>query len=49
MSDGYERPMSLAAAPLDLVSFDDASFPLAALPCLIGHFTGRFPTLDEVS
>ncbi len=49
MSDGYERPTSLAAAPLDVVSFEDPSCPLTVLPCVVGHLTGRFPTIDEGS
>ncbi len=49
MSDGYERPTTLAAAPLDLGSWAGTDYPLAALPCCLVDFTGRFPTLDEDS
>jgi hypothetical protein len=49
MSDGYERPTTLAAAPLASETWDVASYPLAALPCLVAHLTGRFPTFAEGS
>lgn len=49
MSDGFDRPMSLAAAPLGASAFGEDSCPLAVLPCLVMHLTGRFPTFAEES
>jgi len=49
MSDVYERPTSLAAAPLEFAPFDDPGCPLLALPCAVAHLTGRYPLIPEGS
>jgi hypothetical protein len=49
MSDGYEAPVSLAAAPLGVLGVEEPACPLAVLPCLVSHLTGRFPAFFEVS
>jgi hypothetical protein len=47
VSDGFEHPVSLAAAPLDHASFGEVSYPLTVLPCLSASFAARFPTITE--
>ncbi len=47
MSDGYERPTTLAAIALDYVLSDEPPCPLAALPCHFDYLTGRFPAFAE--
>ena len=47
MSDGFERPTSLAAAPIGLVGFEEIDCPLTVLPCVVGTLTGRFPSPYE--
>lgn len=37
MSDGYERPSSLAAVPLEFVTFDRPEFPLTVAPCALAR------------
>jgi hypothetical protein len=49
MSDGFERPTTLAAAPLELLDSEAMALPLAVLPCAVLNRAGRFPSLPEGS
>jgi len=49
MSDGYERPISLAAAPLEFVAFEDSALPLTVAPCAVASLLRRFPSYPEGS
>jgi len=49
MSDGFERPSSLAAAPLEFVAFDAAEIPLTVAPCALASRFTRFVPFPEGS